>query len=317
MVSLPFLIYGLIFLRLMLSDRIVAGGRGLAGQAVQGMGFVGWALVLLAVAYLFAVQATVIADFVDFFKMLMPGTPVPVFSGALIFLTTIVLLSGIEVLGRVSLILLPVVIIFTLVGVLGNSTEFDSQVFFPLMDNGVQPVLKASFMQMSYTSELFALGFLGAYLGYGGRKIRRAAYGSLLVIVVLFFLISAFLIGVLGDSYTVRSSFKLFSLFHHGTEFFTTGYESFFIPLWVIIFFVKVALLQGAVGIALEEITRFKADVYYLITGIAALVVSFYLFDNRISLLQFYSVTYPPVTLAFTLLFLILVRLFPGRNRAQ
>lgn len=314
MVGLPFLIYGLIFLRLMLSDRVVASGRGLAGQAVQGMGVFGWALVLLALAYLFLVQATVVADFADFFKILMPRTPVQVFSGILIFLTTIVLLSGIEVLGRVSLILLPVIIILIFIGVLGNLNEFDWQAFYPLMNNGMQPVLKASFMQMSYASELFALGFLGAYLGYSGRKIRRALYGSLLLIIILFVLISVVLIGVLGESYTVRSNFKLFSLFQHGTGYFLTGYESFFIPMWVTVFFVKVALLQGAIGIALAEITPFKANVYYLIAGMAVLIVSFYLYDNRLSLLEFYSVTYPPVALAFTLLFLVLVRLFPGRN---
>lgn len=314
MVGFVFLFYGLIFLRVMLSDRVISSGLGLAGQARMRLGLLGSALTLLAVLYFFATLALVIADFSDFFADIMPQTPEAVFRGLLLLLSTVVLILGVEVLGRVAFIMLPVVVFFILAGILGNTPSLELQNLLPLAEKGPEPIVSAGFMHLSYTSELFALGFLGGSLGYAGRRIRRASYWGLIINFVFFLMISVFLIAVLGEGNTVRSNFKLFGLFRFGLKSSSTGYESLFIVVWVVIFFVKAALLQGAIGFALAEITPFKKGLWHIAAGITVFLVGFYVFDNRISMINFYSENYPAVTIAFTVSFLVLVNLFPGKN---
>lgn len=317
MVGFPFLLYGLFFVRLMFSDRVASPGRGLAAQAVRRLGLVGSALVLLAVVYLFVGLVVISLDFSQFFNEIMPWTPAPVFRVILFFLTTLVLLYGIEVLGRVALILLPAVILFILGGILGNSPSFAPGNLLPLMERGVEPLIKASFMQMAYTGELFALGFLAGRFGCGGREVRRVLYMGFLIMVALFFLVSVFLIGVLGESYAVRANFKLFSIFQYGLWNAVTGYDGLFIAVWVTIFFAKAALFQGAIGVALSEITPLKPGLYHLIAGFAAYLGTFFAFGSRVELLKFYAGIYPPISLSFTLLFLVLVYLFPGKDKSR
>lgn len=310
MVGFIFLFYGLIFLRVMLSDKAISSGLGLAGQARMRLGLLGSALTLLAVLYFFATLALVIADFSDFFADIMPKTPEAVFRGLLLLLSTFALIFGVEVLGRVAAIMLPVVVLFILAGILGNTASLELQNLLPLAERGPEPIARAGFMQISYTSELFALGFLGGSLGYAGQRIRRASYWGFIISVVFFFMISVFLIAVLGEGHIVRSNFKLFSLF----RFSSTGYESLFIVVWVVIFFVKASLLQGAIGFALAEITPFKKGLWHIATGITVFLAGFYVFDNRISMISFYSENYPAVTIAFTVSFLLVVNLFSGKN---
>ncbi|MCL6477249.1 MAG: spore germination protein [Peptococcaceae bacterium] len=315
MVGFPFLFYGLFFLALVFSGRVASPGRGLAGQARLRLGQVGALLVLPAVIYLFASLLVHVKDFTDFFTSIMPRTPSFIFRGALLFLTTMALLYGIEVLGRVALFLLPAVILFLLGGILGNLPSFEPGNLLPFMERGWDPLIKSGFLQISYTSELFALGFLAAFPGYSGREVRRASYLGLLMVVGLFFLISIFLFGVMGESYTIRSNFKLFSLFQYGLKNSTTGFESLFIVVWVTVFFVKSALLQGAIGTALGEITPLKPGLYHITAGIAAFIITFFVFNNRMELLQFYTGIYPPVSLSFTLSFLLLLYLFSGKDK--
>jgi len=244
----------------------------------------------------------------------MPKTPEAVFRGLLLLLSTFVLILGVEVLGRVAFIMLPVVVFFILAGILGNAPSLELQNLLPLVEKGPEPIASAGFMQISYTSELFALGFLGGSLGYAGQRIRRASYWGFIISVVFFFMISVFLIAVLGEGHIVRINFKLFSLFRFGLKSSSTGYESLFIVVWVIIFFVKASLLQGAIGFALAEITPFKKGLWHIAAGISVFLAGFYFFDNRISMISFYSENYPAVTIAFTVSFLLLVNLFSGKN---
>ncbi|MHB8917678.1 MAG: GerAB/ArcD/ProY family transporter [Desulfocucumaceae bacterium] len=317
MVGIPFILYGIFFLKLMFSDRVSSQARGLAGRAVQGLGPAGYVLVLLSVVYLFVQMVVVITDFSDFFSVIMPRTPILVFRGSLLLLTTIVLLSGVEVLGRVALILLPLVILFILGGLLGNIPSFDFGNLLPLMEDGPLPVARAGFLQLSYASELFALGFFAGQLGLSGREVRKAAYKGFAVNGMLFFLVSVFLFGVLGESYAVRVNFKLFSVFHYGLPTSATGYDGLFILVWVTVFFVKTALLQGAISAALAEITPYKRGMYHLIAGGGAFLAALFAFGSRTDLLAFYSGIYPPVSLSFTLLFFVLVWLFPGKDKGS
>ncbi|MFZ5649783.1 MAG: YlbF family regulator [Bacillota bacterium] len=54
----------------------------------------------------------------------------------LLLLTTFALLQGVESLGRVALIMLPVVVSFILAGILGNLTSLDLRDILPLAERG-------------------------------------------------------------------------------------------------------------------------------------------------------------------------------------
>ncbi|MCL5057476.1 MAG: spore germination protein [Actinobacteria bacterium] len=258
MVGFVFLLYGIFFIKLMFSPRVYSPGRGLAGQAASRLGPLGVALTLVAAAYIFMVLLINLADFVDFFELVMSRTPSGIFRGTLLILSTAVLVSGVEVLGRVAFILLPGVVLLLLGGAAGNLPSFEAGTLLPLLERGPEPVIRAGFMQVSYTSEIIALGFLAGRLGCRAGQVRRASYLGLSIVVLLFFGVSFFLFGVLGEDYAMRSNFKVFSLFHYGVKDSSTGFESLFILFWVSVFFIKASLLQGALGEALGEITSIR-----------------------------------------------------------
>ena len=316
MVGFVFLFYGIFFIKFMFSPKVYSPGRGLAGQAARRLGPLGVALALVAAAYIFLVLIIDVKDFVDFFELVMPHTPPSIFGGTLLILSTAVLVAGVEVLGRVAFILLPGVILLLLGGTAGNLPSFEAGGLLPFLDRGPEPLIRAGYMQTAYTSEMIALGFLSSHLGclYDG-QVRRASYLGYLMVALLFFILSVDLFGVLGETYARQSNFKMFSLFHYGIKGSSTGFDSLFIVLWVSVFFVKTSLLQGAIGVALGEITPLKARTYYLFTGLAVFVLSFFIFHNRIMMLQFYTDYFPFFSTPFALISLLLIYLFSGKDK--
>lgn len=314
MVGFVFLLYGIFFIKFMFSPKVYFPGRGLAGQAAR-MGPLGVALALAAAAYIFLVLIIDIKDFVNFFEVVMPQTPPVVFWGALLILSTAVLVAGVEVLGRVAFILLPGAVLLLLGGTAGNLPSFEAEGLLPILERGPEPLIRAGYMQTAYTSEMIALGFLSGYLGCLSGQVRRASYLGYSVVGLLFFILSVVLFGVVGEEYARQSNFKVFSLFHYGLEDPSTGFDGLFIVLWVSVFFVKASLLQGAIGVALGEITPLKARTYYYLTGLAAFVLSFFIFDSRIMMLQFYADYFPFFSTPFALVFLLLIYLFSGKDK--
>jgi len=315
MVGFVFLLYGIFFIKFMFSPRVYSPGRGLAGLAARRLGPLGVGLTLLAIVYIFLVLIVDINDFVDFFELVMPETPPYIFWGVLLILSTAVLVSGVEVLGRVALILLPVVIIFIFGGVVGNLPSFEAGALLPFLDRGPEPIVRAGFMQMAYTSEMIALGFLSGRLGGLFGQVRRASYLGYSVVALVFFIVSVDLFGIVGEGYARQSNFKMFSLFQYGLKDSSTGFDSLFIVLWVSVFYVKASLLQGAIGEALGEITPLGTRTYHYLTGIAAFAVSFFIFENRIMLLNFYADYFPFFSIPFALIFLALIYLFSGKDK--
>lgn len=317
MVGLIGLGYGFFLVWLMFS-RKAAGENGLLWRSRQSLGVIGSFLVLLAAAVLVLVMAMVTVDYSEFFTTVLPRTPKVVFWVFLYLLTTVTLLQGLETLGRMAVLLLPAVFLFLLIGLLANITDLDFGRLRPVLESGPGPVLQASLMHFSYQNELVAMGILGGFLGSNLRATRRALYGSQLVFALFFIAISVFLISVLGESTTVRLNFKLFKLFLNagrpGTA--VSGLDSLFVILWVALFYVKVALLQGAVGLVLAETFHFPAKYAYVGIALAAIIALYAFLPARVEWVWFYSRIFPLFWAPFPLLFLVLLNLLPARKNS-
>jgi len=307
--------YGFILTWLLFSGR-AAGETSLARRARNVLGPLGTILVILAAANLAAVMAVTILDFSEFFTTVMPTTPKAVFWASLLLLSTVTLLHGIEVLGRVGFILLPVVLLFVSTGILGSAVNLVPSQVAPVLERGIKTVIFGSIARMSYLNDLLALGFLGVFLGGSIKDKRYATYKGQLLIGVLFVVISIFLVGVLGQETAVRQNFKLFEVFRNAGSFGpgSAGFESLFVAVWVTLFYLKISIVQGAVGTALADVFRLPAKYFYVGAAIATFLVILIAFPTRIQWVNFYIYIYPLYSLPLLLGFLVLLNLFPAKK---
>ena len=74
-----------------------------------------------------------------------PKTPEIFIIGGLVLLSVYTLKKGLQVLGRVAEILVPIVIALLLILFLALFNRYDFGVFFPLLENGLLPVMKKTY----------------------------------------------------------------------------------------------------------------------------------------------------------------------------
>lgn len=92
------------------------------------------------------INAFIVREFADMFNInFMPETPVSLFSMGIVFAAAYAVRSGLEVLARVSEIVLPLVLVMLLLIVGLVCPEIDAKLFFPILEKGFMPVLKGAY----------------------------------------------------------------------------------------------------------------------------------------------------------------------------
>jgi len=169
---------------------------------------IGTILALLYVWYFIHLASLVFRDFGEFISTVtFPETPMVVVIGLFAVVLVYAVNSGIEVMGRLSELLVPVIPIVVLIISLSLITVFDYTAFFPILENGIKPVLKAAFTFIAFPfGETVAFLMLFPHLNKKEnlkKVVFISAAFSTVIIITTFFRD----IFVLGSDLMSRSTF--------------------------------------------------------------------------------------------------------------
>ncbi|MBA1335537.1 MAG: hypothetical protein HPY66_1162 [Firmicutes bacterium] len=170
--------------------------------------FVGNAVSILYIWYFVHLASLVFRNFGEFMvTVTFPETPMIIVIGIFAVILVYAVNSGVEVMGRLSELFMPVVPVVVLIISLSLITTRDFTAFLPVLENGMAPVLKAAFGFITFPfGETIAFLMLFPHLNQKG-NLKKIAALSALFLVVLCLVIFMRDISVLGSGLMQQATF--------------------------------------------------------------------------------------------------------------
>jgi spore germination protein KB len=234
-------------------------------------------------------------DFEDFMGTQFPNTPSLIISLILILICAYVVKSGIEVVGRLSALLILPVLIFVFAGIIISSFFLNyAPIYQPVEDYNL--LVKGILDYFPKTLELLVLitlmPFLNSSGGYNRSIIVPLALNSIIIVLLTFVLYGNF------DIIAKTLTYKLFELYRE-----VARADSLFIFVWVSTFFVKISLFLYASAVCLGDTVSAK-DWKVLVFPISLVVTSMSIlsFSNYVEYIYFYTSSFAAFELVFAII---------------
>ena len=163
---------------------------------------------VLYIWYFIHLASLVFRNFGEFIcTVTFPETPMVVVIGLFAVILVYAINSGIEVIGRLSELLVPVIPLVVLIISLSLITVHDFTAFLPILENGITPVLNAAFGFISFPfGETIAFLMLFPHLNKK-EKLKKVVFVSAAVSTLLGIILFFRDIFVLGSDLMARSTF--------------------------------------------------------------------------------------------------------------
>jgi len=170
--------------------------------------FIGDAIAILYIWYFIHIASLVFRNFGEFIcTITFPETPMIVISGFFAVILVYAVNSGIEVLGRLSELFVPVIHVISLIISLSLITTHDFTAFLPVLENGMAPVLNAAFGYITFPfGETVAFLMAFPHLNKKGNLKKIAVFSSLFMTVYSFLFVYRY-ISVLGGDLMSQSTY--------------------------------------------------------------------------------------------------------------
>jgi spore germination protein KB len=135
--------------------------------------------------YLMVILATRL--FAEAYKRIMIETPTWAFITVILLLTTFIVYLGLETLGRLNQIMLPVLVIIAIAVVyltMGEKKDYTN--LLPIMGNGIYPVALGSLSVMGWFGEFVIMGMILPYVQKPEKLVKTGVFAA--IITLIFFL---------------------------------------------------------------------------------------------------------------------------------
>jgi len=165
-------------------------------------------LAVLYTWYFIHLASLVLRDFGEFIcTVTFPETPMAVVIGLFALIMVYAINSGIEVIGRLSELLVPVIPLIASIISLSFITVYDFTAFLPILENGIKPVLNTAFNFITFPfGETVAFLMLFPHVNKK-EKLKKVVLVSAVVSTFLEIILFFRDIFVLGSDLLARSSF--------------------------------------------------------------------------------------------------------------
>lgn len=168
-------------------------------------------------------------------------TPMIVIFGTMVLVCSFAVHGGLEVIGRVSQMIVPILILVYLIIFILLVKDLDINNMFPILENGIKPSILGSVVPQSWFSEFILISFFLPYVTdkEKGMKWGMVSVLSVLVIMVLTNIMILLLFGKLTPllTYPVMIAARYISLAD-----FLEHLESLVMAIWVAGTFVKITV---------------------------------------------------------------------------
>lgn len=204
--------------------------------------------------------------------VVMPETPILFFSISLTLLCAYAARTGIEVLSRLTEIIVPLIIIAVVIIAALLVKDMDLKAFLPVMEEGFFPVLYGGLAVSCYTTEIIGIAMILPYLN-DHRKARSVFIIGFALIVLFFLVITISLLATMGIEVAKNHTFPFFTavrLVSIGN--FLERVEAIHMGLWILGVFVKISFYYYLATLGLGQLGSFK-DYKPLVLPMGALIV--------------------------------------------
>jgi spore germination protein KB len=209
--------------------------------------FLGRAVGLIFLFYYLHASGIIIREYGEFIVgTFLIRTPLVFVMGSMILVCSFAVRSGVEVIGRLAEMIVPVVIILILTVIILLIPDMKVANMFPIMEKGMMPSLMGSMIPQGWFSEFLLIAFLLPYVADRNKAKKWGMISVIAVMLTLSFINIAvlFVLGGLTDGfiYPAMSAVRYISIAD-----FLEHLESIVMALWVAGVFLKITVFYYAV----------------------------------------------------------------------
>jgi spore germination protein KB len=199
--------------------------------------------------------------FGEAYKRIMVDTPLWAFITVILLLTSYIVYKGLETLGRLNQIMLPILVLIAIVVVILTMSNKDYSQLLPIMGNGIAPVALGSLSVMGWFGEFVVLGMILPYV-QRPEKILKFSIGAAIITLIFFLGPITGPIAMFGPVEAAKMAFPTFS----EVRYITLGdvlnrFDAIAILFWTVGLMVRIAIFFY--GLSLGTAQAFKLKSYH------------------------------------------------------
>jgi len=179
-------------------------------------------------------------------------TPIAVIIGTMVLVCSFAVIGGLEVIGRASEIIVPIVMLLYLFIFILLLKDLEIENMFPIMEKGIKPSLMGSIVPQSWFSEFLLISF---FLPYVKNKKKGMKWGmisviSVMLLMVLTNMMNLLLFGNLTPSltYPVMIAARYISIAD-----FLEHLESIVMAIWIAGTFIKITVFYYVLALGTAQ----------------------------------------------------------------
>lgn len=227
--------------------------------------FIMWVIASIAIV----IDSSTYSDIIE--SMYYPNTPALLIYGMLMFVCAYGAKRGIEHIGSVAWIFLPLIKISFVIAIILTISHGQVNFLFPLLGPGTWTIIKESSLKLSIFMDVLYLCILIPLIK-NMKVFKKATWIGLIIIVIE--------IIVVFISYTMLFDYNASEMlgypYHEIIRYiyigFLTNMEMFFVPLWLMAAFIRFAVYLYINAILFGHIFKIK-NFEYIIPSIATIIV--------------------------------------------
>lgn len=258
------------------SQTIAGKGGRVAGALLLGY-FIHQTAISLALFSLFITNVS------------MPTTPILFFSLSLLLAGAYAARQGIEVMGRLSELFVPIILIAITTIILLLTKDMQFKLLQPVLEQDIFPVLGGSLILLSRTYELIEFAMLLPYLNQPS-KAKAVYLSTPFIFALIFTIIAISVLATLGTGAVARTFPFLSAIRLVNVGNFIERIESLHLAIWILGGFLKFSLQYYIIVLGLSQLLNLKNyKPLILPTGSILASLSFLVAPSLVELQAFHS----------------------------
>ncbi|GMQ62723.1 GerAB/ArcD/ProY family transporter [Vallitalea maricola] len=234
--------------------------------------------------YFIYINAFIIREFAELLAgAFMIETPILFFIISIILPSIYGVYKGLEVIVRVNQIIFPIFMISILAIILYSLKDMDFTNIFPILDNGIQPVIIGGYRNLLWFTEVFVLAIFMPYINRP-EKVRKLSFISILIIGLLGALINLSIVATFGAN-TKHLTYPYLSLARYVSVGFVERLDSIIMFMWIAGVYIKIVIYHYCATLAIGQWLKFKKfELLSIPIGLLLVILSYILWDSLVKL---------------------------------
>ncbi|PEK99845.1 endospore germination permease [Bacillus sp. AFS017336] len=203
----------------------------------------------------------------------LPHTPVVVITGSMILVCSFAIRGGIELLGRVADLFVPIFIITLILLLLLLLPDFNFNNLLPIMEDGFMPSFKGSIILQGWFTEFFLIIFLLPFLK-DSKKGPKSISWTVFAVMITLVIVNMSAYAVLGTT----TPYKVYPLMNVARYISIANFfehlEAIFMAVWILGTFVKISIFYYASVLVVAQLLNLS-DYRPIVLPVGILIVEF------------------------------------------